>query len=1012
KPLESTSIFYYNDPVWADEQFEIRGWVLNASETIALNGYVVNITVYNASSPSDILWTQNRTTSGQGNFTTGIIGPFNIDELNVSVRLYQNYIYQENFTNHSINLYRNVTFTAAADMTVSQYPGQPLIIHVFANKTFAGFPTQPLERNITFNFNGLGEIEHEPVVPGEYYFQYTPPSNLAPGNYQFVIYIKEFNNNSLYLVNQTFSVNLKPLEDVTINFTNPPVWNDENLEIAGWVLNTSDLTPLNGYTLNISTYNLTNPTIIYWTANVTTTGQGNFTTGPAISPAFQDELGIRIQFYQQYIYAEKIVTGNAKLLKNASFNLSGGVPTEIYPGQPFPIFGSCFANWSGTVVGPVKNKAFNFYWNDTFVETWTTDNFGSFNFQYTPAFDLSPGVYSFKLELSDFNRTGYNVNTTYFVLVRGLMNVSIKYNTSWSAIFYNEPFSIAGSVTNTSNIAYPYILNLTGFRVLAQFTDGVVTVNSTDVYTDDFGDFTINIPDDFLYLNNLDPSNISVTILSDYHYIFNNGSSAPRTLKVFTRFDFVPDPVFLTATHYVGQYIHVLGTVFGNYSGEVRPLPYATFTYYWNGNFSGYLGLDDNGSVDFYLQTFFTDFTNNSNELLIELDVLFHPAIDPNTSYYFALKPLDQLTFNVEPKLHYAVFQNEDLIIDGQLSAQIGGISLILEIFYENGTVERYNSTKHDSTIYGLMESRNDGSFYFLLPGSKVTNQTSAISVIANQELQYNYSSLYYGPVPIQFVQNITFVDVNIENLDTVIKGQSLFIEGMVVANKGPNDNGTPIRDHEMIIIINNQHNVSISTNKSGGFSASIMIEGSVGSTYFVEFYMESEADPNANISCYSEVYQMEIVAAPNNTWVLWLIPPIVVGVILLGIVYVRIQKKKELARIRSYIQFKLDVVRELVKSGKFRESISYCFRILVDIATRHYNLEDISSGQTIKEFVTMLIREKTLPPSLGNKFIDAMNEGLYGPMKIDNSYVLKIVRLLGDLYQEITKDTSETFKL
>src|SRR5271157_1044 len=245
---------------------------------------------------------------------------------------------------------------------------------------------------------------------------------------------------------------------------------------------------------------------------------------------------------------------------------------------------------------------------------------------------------------------------------------------------------------------------------------------------------------------------------------------------------------------------------------------------------------------------------------------------------------------------------------------------------------------------------------------------------------------------------------------------QSIIIHGSLAENE-PSTWTSPVPGVVVSVTLWNGSTILATiyavTDSTGSFSATFSPQSAAFLNYTVTFQSQNQYLASSFGGSLHLFLQANVPAPPTTTWVLWLILPVAAGIILLGIAYVKISKKVELQRMRGYMEEKIDIVRDLVNAGKFREAISYCYHVLVQVATLKYDLDDVKESRTVREFIDMLVTDKGVSRELAFPFMMNVLDSIYGhaeTLTIDQ--VANIVTLLGNLYMDITKDMTQSFKL
>ena len=924
---------------------------------------------------------------------------------------------------------------------------QSLVQHVYRNDIITNNWTNPRPVNTTFSIQGTFTYDYILHGSGDGYIK----------NKKLSVFWRQNNTNMLFLGNVTTdnlgrysliytipasepldivspttvlirsvldtippieynaSYYIRPLVNTTVTANMQPSWRGEVVTIWGYL--TEDESPFQNipnYDVNVTLWNGLVP-IDSQIVPINSTGGYEYSYLNTI----YDELNYTVIFESHERYASSATGGQVLLYKNATFVFDASMVNKTYPGLTFNVNGRAFATYNGFPNRPIPSKQYYVYWNGTFNTTLSLDGGGYFNFNFPISASENIGVYTITLQLADFNQTGYNVSSNYSVEVLELVDLNINFNPSANEpIFYHINFTLSGSVTNGTTVQNPFTNNFNAINITVEIFDG-----STSLYystlTNALGQFLFSIPAVDLQANGITPytTNFSIDIRfsSQKKFIYNSSQTAYQPLKVIKYYQFDKDAVMVLATNYITGTIDVIGQIEGfdsqgsNYSLPVPVSVATTYDVYFNGRYQGNGVTFDGYISSFTVQSNENDTLDNNNQVLFQITNPMHPSINSSFLINITLNPLDPLLIQMHPSINYAIFQDTAIELEGNVSSPDGiavdGLNIAVDLKYINGTVTRYDSLLHAPDGFGSISTDSYGRFLFAVKSSYNDANLDNISIIVNYDTQRFLQAAIYGPVNINFITNVYFPPLEttingrlITEISSVVQGSFITIRGRAIsaASQG-------IRNQPVELEFSSGQSVIVNTDSYGYFQVTVNVSGNVDS-YFTF---------NTTMRTFTANYPSFIIVAPTDyTWILWLVPPIAIGVIFLGFMYVRYQKKLRMKKTRSYMQQKLDIVRELVNKGKVKEAISYCYHMLMEVAGRQFDLEEVKKGSTIREFIDNLVRVNNVNPDYAYPFLGLLNETLYSHHEIKITHAQEAVSMFGNLYRDITNDVEERFEL
>ncbi|MHA1792488.1 MAG: hypothetical protein ACTSVI_07575 [Promethearchaeota archaeon] len=637
----------------------------------------------------------------------------------------------------------------------------------------------------------------------------------------------------------------------------------------------------------------------------------------------------------------------------------------------------------------------SFMYDSGLIVNTTTDNNGNYTLSYTIPNNQSAGYWNVTVGLSPIPDYNYTHDPNFSGTIVEDLTILIK--TSINAtlndpIWKDEDLVIYGYLTEQS----PFSGSLTNQIVDVHVMNGTTLLGTHSFTTNLTGGYYGIIP-----AQNVDNLTYSVVYSGDSSH---DSCSVNGTVNLYNSARFEFDPGMVTF-QYAGMAIRVFGNAFQkdrDFGIEV-PLESKDFNVYWDGAFLEQESTDEDGVFDFTMDISSTE-SPGIHALRLEVDVQNMTSQDISSTYNILVK---QIGVILDESMDDPVFPNKDYVVEGQINPARQGISIVVDLHYRNGSFIRYDGYGQDNATLGSMTTNSEGRFYFKINGSFITSELRNITVVVNPYNKGNFGS-GTNNTAITFITAIYFVNLTASSKTQVIQGRSFLISGVIVSQLG-----APVREQDVVInyvIGTHNYSASFTTNKFGQFSGSIIINGTPGQHFTYILIVNASTSTQYK----SESFELTIVEPPNSSWVLWLIPPIIVGFIFLGVLYTKYSKKKELQEARSFMQQKMDVLRMLVNNGRYKEAISYCYQIFVQVTEREFDLDldDLGKGITIREFMDLLVREKGVPAELAWKFNNMLNEGLYSHYKVTRKDVSSTVETFGILYKEITGDISERFEL
>ncbi|MBD3188299.1 hypothetical protein GF325_15800 [Candidatus Bathyarchaeota archaeon] len=703
------------------------------------------------------------------------------------------------------------------------------------------------------------------------------------------------------------------------------------------------------------------------------------------------------------IYISQITPDPYTQAQGSSFTVNGYVTVANISNQPN------WDPWPGVSVALIMNNSH--VWENASADSivnQTTDSSGNFSLVYEIPYNHSVGDWNLSVGLSPI--TGYNY--TYNPSATPVFDVNITANvnvqvlgTTPDAIWLNEPFTVHGNLATEGGDP------VQGVTVDASFGG---TYNFTSSPTNATGGFSLSVPPlnasyslDLTftgsgYYNGASNSGISLLFVDDAFHVFSG--------QVLTITQINPRPV--------GSFIEIRGqftyniTEVGGGDGYVKDQQVAL---YWitNDSQEQFIGITNTTSTGTYSHPYIVNASQYIDEVLfysfnvptqvkLKVVLLTLPGIEFNRTLW--IRPSMNMTLH--PSMDYAIFRNEPMWVEGNISPAISGLDIAVDLYYSNGTVFRYNDSHHDSFLLGDMETLPNGRFLFQVDGGRISGDLDNATIIVNPNYELGYSSVF-ASTDIIFINTVLFTNLNVGNSSSVTENSDLVIQGYARSLFG-----TPIREKPVYLnylLPSGSFQAMTITGVDGFFSFLVPINVTAGQNISLFIFMNT----TTGVTYLSPNYQIQVVEAPNYSNLLWWFIPIIAGLIAMGFIYVKLQKKQEIQKTRSLLQQKLDIVRELMNAGKIQEAIAYLFHLLKKIAIRQYDIEEPIEGETVREFLMMLMTEKGVEPELCFEFMNMVMEGLYSHHQInDEAHVSETVKLFGELYRAMTNDYSELIEL
>jgi hypothetical protein len=816
----------------------------------------------------------------------------------------------------------------------------------------------------------------------------------------------------LFLGTTVYDVNVTANVDIPLPLSYSPdvFFYNDSFSIKGRLLTEGGL-PVLGVTVQASFNNTANYT------STLTNGTGHFTinVNPPVNNGDFDSL--IIHFPKTTFYNARSVPVPGFKFLGAVVHRFTGVVLASTAGTPTPV--NSMITISGRFTydnvafgagdGNVKNKLVRVYWNGILVGTPMTNALGQYQLPYAISNSEPTSLNYTTLPITASLGavvTGQNGTATFYIRPMIPTRLTMTPQPAWK----DERVVIRGILSE--NEAPTYLRSVAGSTLSVVLRDGAVMVGSMTVVTNSVGAFLANFT-----AQNLDALNFTVSFPGQGPHVASGIGGAVAIYKTAV---FVFNPAMKTWEYPGPPYdIHVFGYAYAQGFGQPdKPISSRQINVYWNGAFMSSLpvpNLDANGYFSFYIPTNFTT-TPALYTITLELRGISGTGYSISSSRAIQIRALSVINVTIGSYIDNAVFPDEGLHVDGSTLQRVNNFSIVAFLTYANSTTLRYDQASHGNTPGGNMTTLGSGLFHFVIRAGWIDSTLVSIRFAVNEDLLLghmnatteNYAISFIDPYNLPSAVNFTEVSIGgvpIASAASVTQGSSVTISGRMVSHLGTNVSfyRVQIIDASTGIVV-----ASGMTDINGSFAIPVAVAGSPGSS----FAFSLRTDYNGAIFYTSAVYSVPVVASDALSWILWLIPPIAVGLILLGWVYVRLQKKQEISRIRSYMQQKLDLVRQLVTAGKNREGIAYCYHTLVEVATRAYNLDDVKASGTVREFIEMLVNQKNVPREVSFKFMVAVLDGLYSNQAITQDHVATVVSLLGNLYVDITNDKQETFKL
>ncbi|MHA1683118.1 MAG: hypothetical protein ACTSUE_19420 [Promethearchaeota archaeon] len=707
-------------------------------------------------------------------------------------------------------------------------------------------------------------------------------------------------------------------------------------------------------------------------------------------------------------------------------NHSGSFNTKIFidsisnsspaQGDIFSVYGwVTVANLSSGTYDPWENVSVALTMNGSF--TWenasassivntTTDSNGNFTLNYDIPFNHTVGRWNASVGLSPIPAYNYthNQNVTAIHQINVTANVQIIYNGILpDAIWPNENFLVLGQLLTEGGMP------VQGQTVWSNFSSNYYPSNPSGAT----GLFNISVPGI--------PSNMTFDLVFPATTFYNNASLPGLSLvyldnashafsgQVLTHD--ISNPVKVgTQLVIQGAFTYNPGDVGGG-DGFVKD---QSVQIYWRTNDSieyliGTVNTSSTGAysfVEIVNDSQFIDealFYGSNIPTQVRLRVVLDTVPGIEFMHYLFIRP--DLNVTLHPSMQYAIFEQDDMIIDGTINPIVAGLPVAVDLHYSNGTTFNYNSSVHDPAL-GLMETLANGRFLFSIQGSRIQPNLDNVTVIVNPGMTAGHGRAI-KIIMVDFISTVDFTaGLSISNSSQAIDGTNKIVHGTPVSGSGD-----PIRNHAIYVVYDQGSGPVLLqgfTGVDGSFVFSIPVNGGAGQVLSISLFMNTSTGTNF----VSASYGLTIVEPFNYSSLLWILVPAIGVLILLGYVYIQLKKKKEIIQTRSLLQQKLELIRELVRVGKLREAIAYCYHLFKEIAVKTFDIEDSPESETIREFIMSLMTEKGVDPLLSFDFMNRVTEGLYSHHPIGKENVSETVRLFGKLYRVVTNDHSENISL
>ncbi|MHA1230260.1 MAG: transglutaminase domain-containing protein [Candidatus Helarchaeota archaeon] len=312
---------------------------------------------------------------------------------------------------------------------------------------------------------------------------------------------------------------------------------------------------------------------------------------------------------------------------------------------------------------------------------------------------------------------------------------------------------------------------------------------------------------------------------------------------------------------------------------------------------------------------------------------------------------------------------------------------LLGEIINITGTLAYENGTELNGqiTVYPLSDpSKNQtfsvsGNYEISIPvNTFYSSSTSDELVIDFQGTSMIAESNTTTPI---FIGDNPTITIDVPT--SAYAGSTFAIYGTV------SQNGHPFAGRELIITVYNSTNhkiinTKVLTNNNGEFNLNMIIP--IEGNYTIIANLSS-----VSMSFISNTELISIIPAPNffeMLWVLWIIIPVVIGIILayLGVkMSVRRREKKKKQKIMERIEPNKikDNVQALCDGKRYKEAIIYAYLSFLKIVAVYREKRRVPS-QTIREFAMELVKNLKFPPKELYAFTSLYEEARFSDHSID----------------------------
>ncbi len=468
--------------------------------------------------------------------------------------------------------------------------------------------------------------------------------------------------------------------------------------------------------------------------------------------------------------------------------------------------------------------------------------------------------------------------------------------------------------------------------------------------------------------------------------------SASGDVPLFKNATFKFDPG-MKYSEFAGKNISVFGTCTATWQGtDVKPVPNRPFNVYWDGGFLFSRMLGNDGTFSFGISTVVT-LPSDNYTITLELADFNETGYDVSSDRLIVILELLVLNITLHPSIDWAIFSHAPLIVEGQITPVLANVKVGVTLRYS--TSETVSITGDGVTLFVTDAS---GRFKFTVDGTFTATTLSNLSVVANYDFLYNYRQAISTHV-VRFISSVTFVNATISGVlvseqPSLVAGSRMLLRAVALSN-----HGTPVREYPVTVEVTGGPESIVATNELGVFTVELYIDGTPGQMFRFSILILN----GSTVVSTSGIISLSIIPPPNYSWVLWFVPPAIIILVILSILYQKAVAKRQMQLTRQRAKQRMNLVAELVHQGKFREAIAYCHHVLEEVIQRKYGIETKES-RTIRELADILVKEKDVPPELVFGFMKLVQEGLYS-RAITANEVTSAIELFGDLYKSITGD-------